>query len=79
VFSELPLRLGNRDVTPDLCIYRDLDVDFAQDTLRVMDPPLVAVEIASLTQGMQDLIDRIRLLLEHGVPSFLLPFPLRSV
>jgi Uma2 family endonuclease len=78
--SLLLRRLGDRDVTPDLCIYRDLDVDFTQDTLRMTDPPLVAVEIASPTQGMQDLIDTIRFLLEHGVPSCWLMQPqLRTI
>jgi Uma2 family endonuclease len=78
--SELTLRLGGRDLTPDLAIYRDLEVDFTQDELRMTDPPLVAVEIASPTQGMQDLIDTIRFLLEHGVQSCWLVQPqLRTI
>lgn len=78
--SELTLRLGERDLTPDLAIYRDLEVDFTQDELQMTDPPLVAVEIASPTQGMQDLIDKIRFLLEHGVASCWLVQPqLRTI
>lgn len=78
--SELTLRLGERDVTPDIAIYRDLDVDFTQDELQMTDPPLVAVEIASPTQGMQDLIDTIRFLLAHGMPSCWLVQPqLRTI
>jgi Uma2 family endonuclease len=78
--SELTLRLGNRDLTPDLCIYRDLEIDFTQDETRVTEPPLVAVEIASPTQGMQDLINKIRFLLTHGVQSCWLVQPqLRTI
>lgn len=40
----------------------------------------MAVEIANQTQGMQDLIDTIRFLLEHGVPSCWLVQPqLRTI
>lgn len=80
VFSELTLRLGERDLTPDLCIYREVEIDFTQDETRMTDPPLVAVEIASPIQGIQDLIDKIRFLLEHGVQSCWLVQPqLRTI
>lgn len=80
VFSELTLRLGNRDLTPDLSVYRDLEIDFTQDEIRMTDPPVLAVEIASPTQGIQDLIDKIRFLLEHGVQSCWLVQPqLRTI
>ncbi|WP_022835355.1 Uma2 family endonuclease [Salisaeta longa] len=75
VLSELTLRLGDLDVTPDLVVYRDLSVDFSVDEVRVTEPPLTAVEIASPTQGMQDLLDKIRDLLEHGVQSCWLVLP----
>jgi len=69
VLSELTLRLGERDLTPDLCVYRDLEIDFARDETRVMEPPLLAVEIASPTQGIQALVDKAQFLLAHGVES----------
>jgi len=69
VLSELTLRLGDRDLTPDLCLYRDLDVDFSRDETQVTDPPLLAVEIASPTQGIQALVDTAQFLLNHGVAS----------
>ena len=75
VLSELTLRLNDLDVTPDLVVYRDLAVDFSIDDVRVTDPPLIAIEIASPTQGMQDLVDKIRDLLDHGVQSCWLVLP----
>ena len=73
--SELTLRLDDLDVTPDLVVYRDLEIDFSIDEVRVTDPPLIAIEIASPTQGMQDLLDKIRDLLDHGVQSCWLVLP----
>ena len=67
--SELTLRLGGRDVTPDLCVYRGLEIDFTQDEVRTTDPPLLTIEMASPTQGIQDLVDKARGLLAGGVQS----------
>lgn len=80
VFSELTLELDGRELTPDLSVYEHLDVDFTQDELRMTDPPLLTVEIASPTQGIQDLIDKIRFLLNSGVQSSWLVQPqLRTI
>jgi Uma2 family endonuclease len=76
VFSELSLEIGDTFVTPDLSVYRDVEIDFLSDTVRMAEPPLLAVEIASPTQGMQDLLDKIRDLLDHGVQSCWLVVPL---
>jgi len=69
VFSELTLRLDGSDVTPDLCVYREMTVDFTHDEVRITEPPLLAIEIASPTQGIQALIEKARNLLQHGVQS----------
>ena len=80
VLSELTLRLGDRDLTPDLCLYGDLEIDFTKDESQVTEPPLLAVEIASPTQSVQDLVDKIRYLTEHGVRScWLVQPPLRTI
>jgi Uma2 family endonuclease len=78
--SELTLQLDDRNLTPDLCVYRDLNVDFMHDETQATDPPLLAVEISSPTQGIQGLVDTIRFLLQHGVQSCWLIQPqLRTV
>jgi len=69
VLSELTLHLGDRDLTPDLSVYRDLEVDFTRDETRMMEPPLLDIDISSPTQGIQDLVDKARFLMEHGVES----------
>lgn len=79
-FSELTLELDGRELTPDLSVYPKTDVDLVHDELRVTDPPLLAVEIASPTQNIQDLIDKIDFLLDAGVQScWLVQPPLQTV
>ncbi|PSQ89167.1 MAG: Uma2 family endonuclease [Bacteroidetes bacterium QS_4_64_154] len=80
VLSELTLRLGDRDLTPDLSVYRDLEVDFTRDETRMTGPPLLAIEISSPTQGIQDLVDKAWYLMEHGVEScWIVQPPLRTI
>ena len=54
---------------PVLSVYRDLEVDFTRDETRMMEPPLLDIDISSPTQGIQDLVDKARFLMEHGVES----------
>lgn len=80
VLSELTLHLGDRDLTPDLSVYRDLQIDFTQDETRVTEPPLLAIEISSPTQGIQDLVDKARFMMQHGVEScWIVQPPLRTI
>ncbi|PSQ93130.1 MAG: Uma2 family endonuclease, partial [Bacteroidetes bacterium SW_4_67_19] len=44
-------------------------MDLTRDTLRVEEPPLLAVEITSPSQSTQELVDKIRDLLEAGTGS----------
>lgn len=78
--SELTLRLGDHDLTPDICVYANFDVDYTRDETQVTEPPLIAIEIASPTQGIQALIDKIRTLLHNGGQSgWLIQPQLRTV
>ncbi|MFB6098911.1 MAG: Uma2 family endonuclease [Salinibacter sp.] len=80
VLSELTLELDDRELTPDLSVYAELEVDFTHDELRMAEPPLLAVEIASPTQSVQDLVDKIRFLIGHGVQTcWLVQPPLRTI
>lgn len=80
VFSELTLQLDDRELTPDLSIYEAQEIDFWRDEVRMTEPPLLTVEIGSPTQGIQELVDKIRFLLDHGVQSCWLVQPqLRTI
>ncbi len=65
--SELTLELDGERVVPDLSLYRQEDIDFAEEEIRMSTPPLMTVEIASPTQGVQVLVDKIRFMLKKGV------------
>jgi Uma2 family endonuclease len=80
LFSELTLELNGQELTPDLSVYEKTEVDLLHDEVRVSDPPLLAVEIASPTQSVQDSIAKIEVLLNAGVQScWLVQPPLRTV
>ena len=69
VYCELTLELDGNETTPDLSIFPFTPADYLHDEVRVTEPPLVAVEIASPTQSTQALVDKIQGLIEAGVRS----------
>ncbi|PSQ89531.1 MAG: hypothetical protein BRD45_02900 [Bacteroidetes bacterium QS_8_64_10] len=80
IHSEMTLELDGQEITPDLCVYPRERVDYARDEVRVTEPPLTAVEIASPTQGSQALLDKIQFFLDAGVKSCWLVQPaLRTI
>lgn len=78
--SEVTLDLDGRSVTPDLSLFSDLEIHFTHDETRLSQRPLLSIEIASPTQGVQSLIEKIHFLLDAGVSSCWLVQPhLRTV
>lgn len=69
IASELTLELGNRQMTPDVCVYPKIEVNYQRDVTRMTEPPLLAVEIVSPTQSTQDVVDKINDMLDAGVES----------
>ncbi len=69
ILSELSLELGDLPVTPDICVYAAIPVDFTQDQVRMTEPPLLAVEIESPSQSTQDLVDKARQMIAAGTRS----------
>ncbi|MFB6272140.1 MAG: Uma2 family endonuclease [Salinibacter sp.] len=68
-FSELTLQIGDLRVTPDLCVYPKMSMNFQKDEVRMTEPPLLAIEILSPTQSQQDVVNRINNMLDAGVQS----------
>jgi Uma2 family endonuclease len=69
ILSELALELSGNRFTPDLCVYPKMEVNFQEDEVRMTEPPLLAVEIVSPSQSTQDVVDKIREMLDAGVAS----------
>jgi Uma2 family endonuclease len=69
-FPELTLNIGN-GITPDISVYpKDkFHPDFFQDVAKFPEMPLVAIEVISASQNIQDLLDKSNLLVEHGVKA----------
>ena len=55
--------------TPDLIVNPRQPLDLRQDDVRPTAPPLLAVEIVSPSQGMQEIMDKVKFYLAHGVRS----------
>ncbi len=69
IHNELSLDLGGWKANPDICLYPKHEIDWLRDSIRVTDPPLLAVEIASPTQGMGELVEKVMSYLDAGVKS----------
>lgn len=65
---ELTLAIEN-GITPDICVYPKAQIkpNFRRDVTRFPDPPLLAIEVISASQNIQDLLIKADLLVAHGV------------
>jgi len=69
-FVELTLDI-DKGMTPDISVYRENSIrpDFLEDKTRCDIIPLLAIEILSPTQGIQELVDKAKILLAAGVST----------
>ncbi len=67
---ELTLEIG-KGLTPDISIYPKEKVtpNFLKDYARYPDMPLLAIEIISATQNIQDLLEKADVLISHGIKT----------
>jgi Uma2 family endonuclease len=67
---ELTLDIG-KGITPDLCVYeRDkLKPNFWRDITRYPTMPILAIEVISASQNIQDLLIKAETLVAHGVKA----------
>ncbi len=73
--TELSLNLSTGKAVPDICMYPVRPMDWLHDEKTVSDPPLMALEILSPTQGMEDLTDKIDLYFGAGVKTYWVVIP----
>ncbi len=69
-FPKLSLAIGN-GLTPDISVYpRDkFKPDFLHDILKFPEMPILAIEVISASQNIQDLIDKSKVLVDNGVKA----------
>ncbi|KHD09265.1 hypothetical protein PN36_07470 [Candidatus Thiomargarita nelsonii] len=76
VFSELSLRIDGKNYTPDVCLYPKRDVDLSlRDTRDLDEMPVLAIEILSHTQTLEEILDRFGLYFGAVVKSCWLVVP----
>lgn len=79
VLSEVTLDT-DPPMTPDLCVYPELIVNWTHDQIRMADPPLLVVEIISPSQSVDELIPKIERYFAAGVRScWLVQPPLQQI
>ncbi|MBC8042639.1 MAG: Uma2 family endonuclease [Rhizobacter sp.] len=78
-FSELSLSLQGKGVTPDICIYPRMKPDWQHDEIKLTVPPLVAIEIASPSQGSEVFEEKMKIYFDAGVKSFWLVRPMEEI
>ena len=69
IVSELTLKIGGKDYTPDLSIYPQRAMDLEHDISKMTELPLSVVEIFSPQQGSQEVMDKVEIYLTQGVKS----------
>jgi Uma2 family endonuclease len=80
VFSELSIEIDGKEYVPDICLYSKREIDFFHDVIRMTEMPLLAVEILSPTQIIQELINKIEIYLNAEIQSCWLVMPVaRSI
>ncbi len=70
ILSEFSLELEGTPFVPDISVHRRMqDVDVLHDEIKGTEPPLLAVEILSPTQPLDDLVQKASAYLKAGVQA----------
>jgi len=75
ILPELSLELVGNHLTPDICVMPKSPADWSKDSIRVTEPPLLAIEIVSPKQPLSDVIDKKEEYFTGGVAAFWLVVP----
>ncbi len=60
-----------KGLTPDICVYPKAQIkpNFRRDITKYPEPPILAIEVISASQNIQDLLLKADLLIAHGVKA----------
>ena len=76
VYTELSIEIEGKEYVPDICVYEKSELNQLHDILRMKEMPLLAIEILSPTQIIQDLTDKIEIYLNAEIQSCWLVIPI---
>lgn len=74
-FSELDLELNGWRTVPDVSVFPKMMMDYSEDELVVTELPLSVINILTLRQDFQALVDQTRKYFSYGVKSCWLVIP----
>ncbi len=74
-FSELSLLIDGKEYLPDISVYPWRKLNLNDDIVKTTEMPLLAIEIVSPFQGVQDLIEKAKVYLRAGIRSVWLVHP----
>ncbi len=69
VLSELSLDIDGKEYRPDICLYPNRKANYWHDIIRMKEMPLLAIEILSMSQTIQELIDKFEVYFKAGITS----------
>jgi len=75
IHIEMTLDIGGTDYVPDIALYEKRRIDFLHDKIKAEEPPILLVEILSLTQAVNEITDKFEIYLHAGVQSCWLVIP----
>lgn len=75
IHVEITLDLDGTDYVPDIALYEKRSIDFLHDKIKSDELPVMAVEILSPTQSVNELTDKIEIYLKAGIKSCWLIIP----
>ena len=76
VFANLTITIADTDYIPDICVYPKLAINFFEpDEIRMTNLPVMAVEIVSPTQTIQEVLDKFPIYFQAGIRSCWLVVP----
>ena len=76
ILPELSLKLDGQPFVPDISVFPKRSPDWRHDQIHVEEPPLLAIEILSPKQAMQDLTDKFEAYFAAGVKACWLVQPI---
>jgi Uma2 family endonuclease len=75
IASELMIELNGKDYVPDISVYPKREPNWQKDEVRMLTPPLIAIQIASPSQGLDTFESKLEVYFKAGIKSFWLVQP----
>lgn len=72
---EITLDIDSVDYIPDIAVYKKTQVDFLHDKIKSEERPLLAIEILSLKQSINEITEKFEVYLQAGIQSCWLVIP----